>query len=419
VRTKARLRGVRAATLGAMIAVAVCAANAEDEPPLTRMEQMRRDAERRVQDLKPDEPDRTEQLVDKVLETATDRIFGGLPGLRIKMGGLPTGSGFALGPEYYRPDLRRGQMTFRASAVASARQFYLIDIGLSLPYLVGRRFAVDLYARRGDFPSIDYYGPGPDSRKEGRSDYRLEDTALGGRIGWRPARRRLLAGFEGGGRFLNVGPGQDRRFVSSDAIFGSAVSPGIDRQANYLTGGPFLELDLRDHPGVPHQGLFAAVRQTWFQDRTFQAYSFRRFSAEAQHYTSFFNGKRVIAIRARTDLSYRSGGGAVPFYLQPTLGGSDDLRGFRRFRFYDNNLLLGNAEYRWEVSPMFDMALFADAGKVFNRLRQFNLARLESSYGFGMRFKTRDAYVTRIDVGFSREGFQVWFKFDDIYSARR
>jgi hypothetical protein len=30
-------------------------------------------------------------------------------------------------------------------------------------------------------------------------------------------------------------------------------------------------------------------------------------------------------------------GSVVPFYVQPTLGGPDDLRGFRRFRFRDDN----------------------------------------------------------------------------------
>ena len=53
----------------------------------------------------------------------------------------------------------------------------------------------------------------------------------------------------------------------------------------------------------------------------------------------------------------------MPFYQQPTLGGPDALRGFRPFRFYDNNAVLVQGEYRWEASRSLDVALFADGGK--------------------------------------------------------
>jgi outer membrane protein assembly factor BamA len=102
----------------------------------------------------------------------------------------------------------------------------------------------------------------------------------------------------------------------------------------------------------------------------------------------------------------------VPFYLQPTLGGSDDLRGFRQYRYYDNDSLLMNAEYRWEVAPALDMAVFADAGKVFPRPWDISLTNLQTDGGFGIRFKNREAVLFRIDAGFSREGFQIWFKFN-------
>ena len=46
----------------------------------------------------------------------------------------------------------------------------------------------------------------------------------------------------------------------------------------------------------------------------------------------------------------------VPFYLQRTLGGPDDLRGFRHLRFRDRNALLLQAEYRWEIFTAVDGA---------------------------------------------------------------
>ena len=105
----------------------------------------------------------------------------------------------------------------------------------------------------------------------------------------------------------------------------------------------------------------------------------------------------------------------MPFYLQPTLGGSEDLRGFRPFRFYDDNLAVVNAEYRWESFSGLDMVLFADAGKVFHQRSQWNLKDLETSVGFGFRFNVRNSVFMRIDTGFSHEGYQLWLKFNNVF----
>ena len=139
-------------------------------------------------------------------------------------------------------------------------------------------------------------------------------------------------------------------------------------------------------------------------------HSFQRIAADAEYYVPFLNRKRVLALRAGTELSYHDSDQIVPFYLQPTLGGPDDLRGYRRYRFRDNNLIRLNAEYRFEVNPGFDVAFFGDGGKVFERPGLINFSDLESSVGFGFRFKSRDSVVMRVDTGFSHEGYQVWLR---------
>ena len=128
---------------------------------------------------------------------------------------------------------------------------------------------------------------------------------------------------------------------------------------------------------------------------------------------------RTIALRAKTVLTDPTGPNAVPFYLQPTVGGGDDLRGFREFRFRDSNMFVVNGEWRWEVFSGLDMAAFYDAGKVFPRRSQLNFHDLERSAGFGFRFNVRGNIFLRIDVGFSREGTQCWFKFDNLFLSER
>ena len=219
--------------------------------------------------------------------------------------------------------------------------------------------------------------------------------------------------------WVNVGPGADRRYASSEQIFSPSDSPGIDRQTDFARYGYFARFDYRDHPTGPRSGGFYAFQYNHYLDQNLGAFSFNLVRAEVRQYIPIFNKRRVIALRAKTVLTDPTGNNAVPFYLQPTVGGSDDLRGFREFRFRDNNMFVVNGEWRWEVFSGLDMAGFYDAGKVFPRRSQLNFHDLERSAGFGFRFNARGSVFLRIDVGFSREGTQIWFKFGNVFLDER
>jgi outer membrane protein assembly factor BamA len=362
-------------------------------------------------------PDRLEVAVDRIKSSGfIHQIITGVAGFGFRFGGLPTGGGFALGPAYSKPALWNEHARFKVSAAGSLSRYYGIDANLSFPRLLNRRMRLDLYASRNDAPTIPYYGPGPKSNREGRTNFRREDTVFASLIGARLHPRHVTAGFTTGVQMVNVGPGTSKVFASTDSVFSPQQTPGIREQSDFFHAGPFVQVDFRDRRDDPHKGFNLVSRYTFNNDKL-DRYSFRRFENVAEGYIPFRNEKRVIAVRARMDLSYTSAGHQVPFYMQPVLGGSDDLRGFREFRFYDNNALLLNAEYRWEVAPALDMALFVDAGNVFSRPGDIGLSGLEKSGGFGLRFKNRDAVVVRVDTGFSREGFRIWFKFGQPFTG--
>ena len=65
-----------------------------------------------------------------------------------------------------------------------------------------------------------------------------------------------------------------------------------------------------------------------------------------------------------------------------------------------------------------DMAVFTDAGKVYQERSQIDLRNLESNVGFGLRFNARNVTFMRIDVGFSHEGYQVSGKVQRSFPAR-
>jgi outer membrane protein assembly factor BamA len=262
---------------------------------------------------------------------------------------------------------------------------------------------------------MPYYGPGPDSQETGRSQYRLDDTSIDATLAWRITPHWIL-GAAGGHVWVNTGPGNDDRFAQAQEQYASV--PGMQQQSNFGRGSVFLGFDWRDSLTGPRKGGIYGAELSNFWDLKLNQHDFSRLTLEAQQYVPVLNKRRVFAFRGRTVLTSAKSGKSVPFYLQPTLGGSDDLRGYRPFRFYGNNLFNLNAEYRWEIFSGLDMAVFWDGGKVFNRRGEFGLRGMESAVGFGFRANARNATFLRIDVGFSHEGFQVWFKFNDVFSRR-
>jgi outer membrane protein assembly factor BamA len=384
----------------------------------SRTEEIQRARQQRTPELHPEDVSKTERFLrtlkdDRFLE----RLANGFNGFGVKLGGMVTGGGFGVGPQYLREDLLHGNMRFRSSAQISTRNYRKYDLEWGLPRLASGRAFLNIFGTHHNYPGIQYYGPGPDSSKDLRTNYRLEDTALDGTLGIRP-RKFVLVGASVGSLWVNVGPGTDSRFASADQVFTPEQAPGIDRQSNFTRFGTFAQFDYRDNPGTPRRGGNYVIQHSIFSDRELDRHDFRRLDIDLEQYIGLPNRARILALRGRAILTYPGSNDVVPFYLQPILGGSDDLRGFRAFRFSGNNSLVLNAEYRWESFSGLDLALFVDGGKVFPKPGHLNFANLEASGGFGLRFNVRNQTFFRIDIGFSREGFQAWFKFNDVFVKR-
>ncbi|HUQ95807.1 MAG TPA: BamA/TamA family outer membrane protein [Bryobacteraceae bacterium] len=384
----------------------------------TRTAEIEKAREEKARHLIPDTVSKLEAQLRRFRdEKYPERFTTPANGWGAKVGGMVTGSGFAFGPQYRRRDFFDGRLWFRGSAQISIRGSFKLQNEWVLPHLARDKAYVSFTGSHHNYNQINYYGPGPDSEKTGRSNYRLENTntELLGAI--RPGRHFKL-GIAAGYLWMNVGPGSSDRFISAEKQYPPPVTPGIDRQTNYLRNAVFIQHDTRDNPGGPKRGGNYLFQYTWFDDRKLNGFNFRRMDAEIQQFIPFFNHTRVFGFRAKTVLTEGNETQSAPFYLMPVLGGSDDLRGYRPFRFSDRNSFVMNAEYRWQVFDGMDGAVFADAGKVFPRRGQLNLSNLESSVGFGLRFNIRNSTFLRIDTGFSHEGFQVWIKFDDVFAQR-
>jgi outer membrane protein assembly factor BamA len=334
-----------------------------------------------------------------------ERFNEGFHGFHPMLGGLRSGSGLAAG-SYIETD------GVRTSAQFSTKGYQKYEIKLTVP-LPNGLFA-DLRATHRNFPQERFFGIGPNSRKQDQTSFRLEDTNYIGRFGVSPA-AHMKAGVLAGWLQTNVGAGTYRRSPSIQEVFDSNATPAMANQPDYLQAGAFFEMDYRDHPGNPRSGGLYTASWTSFQDRKLGLYDFGQYDVEAQQYFPFFNQRRVIVVRAKTTLTQTAAGQEVPFFMQPTLGGSEDLRGYREYRFRDRNMVVFNAEYRWEAFSGLDLAAFADAGQVAPRVGDLWFGDFKTSYGAGFRFNTEKNVFLRMDLGFSREGRRLFVKFGHAF----
>ena len=335
-----------------------------------------------------------------------ERFQEGFHGFHPIVGGITTGSGFG-GGTYIETD------HVRVSGQATLSGYQKYEVRLTAPQ-IHRVFFADFRSTYRDFANERFYGVGRDSRKQDETTYRLEDTNYVGRLGVTPS-KNVKAGVLAGWLETNVGSGTHRLAPSIETVFGTDATPGLAAQPDYLQLGAFFEADYRDQPGNPRAGGRYTASWTSFQDRKLNAYEFSQYDVEAQQYFPFLNQRRVIAVRAKTTLTQTAAGQDVPFFLQPTLGGSEDLRGYREYRFRDRNMVVFNAEYRWEAFSGLDLAVFADAGQVAARPGDLHFRNFEKSYGTGFRFNTAKSVFLRMDVGFSKEGQHLFVKFGHVF----
>ena len=347
----------------------------------------------------------------------------GWHGIHRAGGDFPAGAGFKFGvgfdhvfgaagtaEDVKRPN--RPAMDLRAAT--STRGYLRGAAGFGVRNVGGAALDLRVRGQYYKFPQEDFFGLGPDSRKTDRSDYLLEATEASAELQWKPVR---LVEVAGGVTYISprIGSGTDTRFPSTEHLFDPGTLPGFRNQPDFMRSDAGVAFDWRDNPLHPHAGGRYGVEFSNFRDQDLDTYAFRRVGIELHQYVPLPNRYRTLALRAAAVLTDADAGQEVPFYFQPTLGGSQELRGFREFRFRDRNSLLLTAEYRWEAWWALDGALFVDAGTVAANRRDLSLRDLDLSYGIGFRVHSNSAFAARLDLAFSREGFIPLLRFEHVF----
>jgi len=289
--------------------------------------------------------------------------------------------------------------------------------------LAVHRYAVfNLYAQAILLNELFYYGLGPDSLQANSSVFGMTET-IAGADAIVPVIRRLNASLLGeiNGRFVSLRGNHNESSPSIEQIFTEASAPGLATQPAFAQFGEGIRLEpalLNDHLQLDYLAQF---RQ--FLAPSDSHYSFRRFTADLDHTIPLyrnsgsygprtFNGPDECApslgatkcsaiqrnregsleVRLLITESIATASSVVPFYFEPTLGGSDIngdlwLPSYNDYRFRAPNAILLREALEHSIWGPIGFTFSADQGKVALTREDIAFNHLAHSFSAGVTLR--------------------------------
>jgi hypothetical protein len=402
--------------LAALVSGAPATARAQDAG--TRAGQAEQQRAAKAKQLEPYAPGK----VEKALLLLEQRLLGqqllGPPrGFFTRLGGMPEGQGFTVGPAYR---YSTHDVSFTTTAAVSIRAAWEVSARLELPrpVLPPARSPTKFLSVGGLFhrlPQEDFYGFGQQSSPSTRTSFLLDESAFDVTAGLSPARWFTVSG-TAEYRTERAGGGEAPGLPSIEVLHSGSGAPAAQTDLDFVRIGGQTFFDLASAPQRAPVGGRYRLSAHKYLDQTDQ-YSFSRWEVDLQQYVPIFTPSRLIALRANAVGVVPDAGQNVPFYLQPTLGGSHSIRGYPYQRFRDRNSLLLQAEYRFMLNDFMTGAVFYDAGKVaFDRQDLWDFNDLRDDYGISVRFGFAGLTALRAEIAFGGdEGTVYALRFSDVF----
>ena len=366
------------------------------------------------------EPDRVTTVVDFAGRFLGDGNGEESSGFYPAFGRIVSGAGWiSIGPGY-RQRVLGNRAVIDGSAAVSWRAYKMGQARFEFTDLANSRVALGTQLLWQDLTQVNYFGNGPDSSADSRSEYRLKTTDVVGYGSYRPI-RWLTVGAHAGrldGPTLAAATGPfDRDYPDARLAFADDPAFALERQPSFAHGSVSITADTRDYPDHPSRGGVYEAAVTRFSDLDLSAFSFTRYEAEGTQFVPLLYDGLVLAFHGWTAISDTGSGQTVPVYLMPSLGGTSMLRAYSAYRFHDRNLVVATAEARLALTMHIDTALFVDAGSVAPKVEDLRLAN--TSYGVGFRVHTHKRTTMRVDAAHGREGWRISFSLNDPFRLRR
>ena len=329
---------------------------------------------------------------------------------------MNTGAGWiSVGPGYRRY-VFNDRVVLDGSAAVSWHLYTMLQGRIEAPSLFDDRLTAGVQSMWQDQTQVNYFGPGPDSLEEDRSQYRLTETDT---VGYATYHATDKIDVDGGfGLLYHPNPDSASGTFKPDlpnTLVLFAGQPGtVGPQPNFLHGEAALTYDSRDHKNHPTSGSLyrAALTSYWDQGSGVSGdFSYREYQAEGLRIVPITGKRWLLALRGWLVLTGIPSGNEIPIYLQPSIGGNNTLRSYHSYRFHGDNALTVNAESRWAIFEHVDLAAFVDAGDVGGSFSDLNLDK--RSYGGGVRLHSTKLTLARADVAWGGDGWAVWVRTTD------
>jgi hypothetical protein len=162
-------------------------------------------------------------------------------------------------------------------------------------------------------------------------------------------------------------------------------------------GGPVVFVDYRDNTFTPNKGIFAKLTyshaDTWLGSEV-------AFDLGQVYATWFIQPTRWWVSGFRAD--YQVAWGEVPFYAKPFV----NLRGIPLMRYQDHQVLVFEADERFDLTARWSLTAFAGVANAFDPEYRFDDNPWVYNYGGGFRYKIARLFgaYTGIDFGFGPGG---------------
>jgi hypothetical protein len=228
---------------------------------------------------------------------------------------------------------------------------------------------------------------------------------------------------EANGRFVAIRSDRGQTSPSIEEVYTNANAPGLLSQPAFAQFGEGARVAPAFAGG--HVRLNYAVTLQQFAAPG-SGYSFQRFTADLSHQFPIYRSTRTLqprngngpddcsadpAVRALDKCpeitrnregsfglrlliaeSFVPSGNVVPFYFQPTLGGSDingntALPSYPDYRFRAPNLLLARASFEHSIWGPFGATFLVDEGKVALTHSDLDFSHLLHSYAAGLTLR--------------------------------
>jgi hypothetical protein len=285
--------------------------------------------------------------------------------------------------------------------------------------------SVNVYAFRSSTQDLSFFGLGASSVREAKSSFGMSQSVVGASVVAplaRSGRLNLALLGDVNARFVSLRDGSDEAVPATRTVFTDATAPGLTDQPRFLQFGGGARITPSIHRFLNLNYLASARRFVssggtntfgqWSLDLDHDIGLFRRTgdpdpdpeatndcvakpSARACIGTSQNLGG-TIHLRAFVVSTSAAEGAAVPFYFQPTIGGSDirgqrTLLSFDNYRFRAPHALLFQQSFEHSIWGPIGGWVQADQGMVAMTRDQLGLGGLKKTITTGMTIRAGGA----------------------------